>query len=190
MRFCLDSQAGKIKLYNFQIIVRVMNKRLWILSLFIAVSTALLFVSCNKDDDPEPIGSEWIDAEFARVLEEKGYIKDAKTVTPSEVTSLTEVNVKGTHNNRGEISSLRGLEYFTSLQVLSCGYNQLMQLNISNSLKLEAFSCSFNPGLNGLFRVKAWFDNFNVPESFYNSINYRASWYDDNWLIVKLDYYK
>lgn len=99
MRFCLDSQAGKIKLYNFQIIVRVMNKRLWILSLFIAVSTALLFVSCNKDDDPEPIDSEWFDAEFARVLEEKGYIKAAKTVTPSEVTSLIEVNVNGTHNN-------------------------------------------------------------------------------------------
>lgn len=251
-----------------------MDKRIRIVFLLVAISSVWFLESCSKDEPnkPEPIGSEWIDPEFARVLEERGYIKDANTVTPSEIVSRKEIIVSGEYDNPGKITSLKGLEYFTSLQILYCNYNQLTQLDvsrnteltdlycygnkltqldvsrnlglkvldcnsnqltqldvsrnakleslkccynpltrvdvssntelewlacnsnklegmdISKNLKLKRFICYDNPGINGLFKVRSWFDNTNVPESFYEASYYMTSW-DYNGATVKLDYY-
>ncbi len=197
----------------------------------------------------------WIDAEFAKVLQQRGYIKDAATVTPSEVENITDINVSG-----GALISLKGIEYFSSLQILNCWSNnlisldlskntqlkyldcwnnqletldvskntqlrtlycpgnqlttldvskniqlinlnfrdnqltaldvsknmqltelvcfnnQLISLDISKNTLLANFSCFGNPGSNGQFRVKAWFDNNSVPSEITSYSNYKSSW--------------
>ena len=52
---------------------------------------------------------------------------------------LTTLNVE----SRG-ITSLRGIEFFTRLTSLSCGYNQLTELDVSNNTALTYFSCYSN----------------------------------------------
>lgn len=163
-------------------------------------------VECTTMDSVEgfstvlPVGSEWIDMDFAKMLQAKGYIADAYTVTPVDVADVTEVDV-----SRSKLASLRGIEYFVSLQILDCtGGNQLTQLDVSKNkqfielwccgnkltrldvsknTQLEVLSCYDNPGENGVFNVKAWFNNSNVP-----SIHYKSSW-DYDGRKVRLYYY-
>lgn len=90
-------------------------------------------------------GEEWIDPEFAKVLQQKGYIKNAATVRPSEVEKLTQINVSGTSSyNRGSLTSLRGIEYFSSLCKLYCQYNQLSSLDLSWNRELTVLNCGYN----------------------------------------------
>lgn len=63
-----------------------------------------------------PVGSEWIDPDFAKVLQAKGYIANAETVTPADVADIPYVNV-----SESELASLRGIEYFVSLKKLDMG---------------------------------------------------------------------
>lgn len=126
--------------------------------LFFALSlSALLFAGCSNDDgpmpDPEPVGDEWIDPVFAQVLQEKGYIENALTVTPSDVKDFTKIVVYGgfkyvpenyTYVGTGPIKSLRGLEYFASLEYFDCGGNQITELNVSNNTQLTYLYCNYN----------------------------------------------
>ncbi len=150
-----------------------------------------MFVACSEDkeDGPLPVGDEWIDPVFAQVLQERGYIADAKTVTPLDVADIKVIDVSG-----GAIKSLRGISHFTNLCYLDCAYNQLdaidvtknkalielycyinelTSLDVSKNTALTMLSCGRNPGnVNGLFVVKAWFDSSNIPENFTT-----GSWY-------------
>ena len=103
----------------------------------------LALASCSKDDHT-PVGDEWIDPIFARVLQEKGYIKDALTVTYNDVANLTEIDVRGSYNNLGPIKSVRGIEHFKSLEEFYCTYNQLTTLDISGCTQLTELSCDYN----------------------------------------------
>ncbi|MDE6320850.1 MAG: hypothetical protein K2L93_00970, partial [Muribaculaceae bacterium] len=66
------------------------------------ISVALFFVasifltsSCSDDknnEEPQPVGDEWINPVFAQVLQDRGYIRDARKVTPREVANLYEID--------------------------------------------------------------------------------------------------
>lgn len=98
-----------------------MKTKLLLASFFVTC----LFTACNND---EPENPSWIDSQFAIALQEKGYIKNAKTVTPAEVRGITSLNVFCCYTG-----SLKGIEYFTSLKELNCGNNNLTQLDVSNN---------------------------------------------------------
>ncbi|MDR2205899.1 MAG: T9SS type A sorting domain-containing protein [Flavobacteriaceae bacterium] len=55
----------------------------------------------------------------------------------AEVVTYLDIGNKG-------IASLQGIEYFTALQELYCGYNNLTTLNISNHANLQTLSCDHN----------------------------------------------
>lgn len=82
---------------------------------------------------------EWIDPDFALVLQAKGYIADAATVTKEEVAAITELDV-----SNSSLTSLKGIEYFTSLQVLSCYWNQLTELDVTKNTELTQLFCYRN----------------------------------------------
>ena len=46
--------------------------------------------------------------------------------------------------SNSQISTLSGIEYFTSLQILSCGGNILTQLDVSKNSELEKLNCPEN----------------------------------------------
>ncbi len=119
-----------------------MNKNL--LHCVILLTVSLFTMGCS--DNQEDGSDEWIDPVFARVLQERGYIRDAKTVTPIDVESLSEINVSGdlSDNHQGYIESLRGIEYFTSLTYLECSNNRLTWLDVGNNTELSHIHCQGN----------------------------------------------
>ena len=61
------------------------------------------------------------------------------TLSKSEIAATTEIYLY----NRG-IYSLKGIEYFTSLQRLGCEGNKLTTLNLSRNTALTSLSCNGN----------------------------------------------
>ena len=110
------------------------------------IETLLSNQSGNGNTNPGSnlVGSQWIDPTFAKALERQGYIFDAETTTPAEVADITEIDVSGTNSSRGSITSLRGIEYFTSLKSLSCAYNSVKAIDISTNTRLTTLNCSYN----------------------------------------------
>ncbi|MBP3349283.1 MAG: hypothetical protein J6L03_01445 [Bacteroidaceae bacterium] len=53
-----------------------------------------------------------------------------------------------------------------SLKVLDIGFCLLQRLDVSQNKELEQLVYSFNPGLNGVFELKAWFDKDEAAELF------------------------
>lgn len=49
------------------------------------------------------------------------------------------------------------------LNELDCSHNHLTESDLTWNGKLEHFSCHNNPGNDGVFQVKAWFNNDNIP---------------------------
>ena len=60
-------------------------------------------------------------------------------ISIAEAATVTDIYV-GNKN----ISSLKGIEYFTSLSYLNCGFNQLTSLDLSNNIQLRVLDCSNN----------------------------------------------
>ena len=84
------------------------------------------------------------DPAFAKELQARGYIPDANRIYAKDVADITELDVSGTYDAVGELTSLKGIEYFTSLKRLRCFYNQLTSLDISNNTALTSLSCYSN----------------------------------------------
>ena len=92
------------------------------------------------------------DPDFAKELQKQGIIADAENITPEDmekIATMTELDVSGTYENPGTLTSLQGIEYFESLTQLSCYYNQLTTLDISANTALTTLWC-YNNSLTSL----------------------------------------
>ena len=57
-------------------------------------------------------------------------------LSEEEINGVTKISISGTYSSRGELSDLTGIEYFTALRSLGCGYNQLTSLDVSKNTAL------------------------------------------------------
>ena len=87
------------------------------------------------------------DPGFAQKLQELGHISDAENITSADmekIAAITELDVSGTYENRGTLTSLQGIEYFESLTKLERSYNQLESLDVSANTALTELYCLYN----------------------------------------------
>ena len=87
------------------------------------------------------------DPGFAQKLQELGHISDAENITSADmekIAAITELDVSGTYENRGTLTSLQGIEYFESLTELYCLSNQLTSLDVSGCTALTYLNCGSN----------------------------------------------
>ena len=87
------------------------------------------------------------DKAFAQELQKQGIIANAEHITPEDmekIATITRLDVSGTYENRGTLTSLQGIGYFESLTDLRCDYNQLTALDVSQNTALTDLSCSSN----------------------------------------------
>ena len=61
------------------------------------------------------------------------------TLTAAKIAGVTSIDVSS-----NSISSLKGIEYFTSLTSLNCGNNQLTALDVSSNGSLQTLRCGIN----------------------------------------------
>ena len=91
--------------------------------------------------------SALFDETFAQKLQERGIISDAEKITMQEIQSMaimTELDISGTYDNPGSLTSLRGIEYFEALTKLNCNRNSLPELDVSQNTELTELRCDFN----------------------------------------------
>ena len=78
------------------------------------------------------------DENFRKWVLSQDYGQDG-VLTDAEIAGVTEINV-----NKKKIQSLKGIEYFTALTTLDCGFNQLTALNLSKNTALKELDCGEN----------------------------------------------
>ena len=87
------------------------------------------------------------DPDFAKELQKQGIIADAGNITPEDmekIAAITELDVSGTEDAPGALTSLQGIEYFESLTFLKCDSNQLTTLDVSANTALTYLYCHSN----------------------------------------------
>ena len=87
------------------------------------------------------------DPDFAKELQKQGIIADAGNITPEDmekIAAITRLDIAGSYDNPGTLTSLRGIEYFEALEVLFCLYNQLTSLDVSRNTALTYLDCDDN----------------------------------------------
>ena len=87
------------------------------------------------------------DPDFAKELQKQDIIADAEHITPEDmekIAAITRLDVGGSYDNPGTLTSLRGIEYFEALEVLFCLYNQLTSLDVSRNTALTYLDCDDN----------------------------------------------
>ena len=152
--------------------------------------------------------SALFDVTFAQKLQERDIVADAEKITMQEIQSMaimTELDISGTYDNPGSLTSLRGIEYFEALTKLNCNHNslptlnisqnteltklycddnQLKELDISRNTKLTYLSCENNPGDgNSVFPLTVWGDQAEKPGSLYV---YQSGWtYNDKYITIE-----
>jgi Leucine-rich repeat (LRR) protein len=87
-------------------------------------------VTINATNFPDPIFREWVSTKIDNT---KGVISDAT------IASTLEISCEGKL-----ISSLKGVEFFTTLRFLSCSGNNLTSLDLSANKNLKEVICSSN----------------------------------------------
>ena len=91
--------------------------------------------------------SALFDETFAQKLQERDIVADAEKITMQEMQSMaimTELDISGTYDNPGSLTSLRGIEYFEVLTKLNCNRNSLPELDVSQNTELTELRCEYN----------------------------------------------
>ena len=83
-------------------------------------------------------GTNFPDANFRTIVENFDTNKD-DSLSDTEIAAVEAIDCYG----KG-ISNLKGIEYFTSLDILWCGDNQLTALDVSENTALRFLSCYMN----------------------------------------------
>ena len=83
------------------------------------------------------------DENFRSWLKNQSYGSD-DVLTEAEIASVTSISMSGSYSSPGTISSLKGIEFFTALETLSCSYNQLTSLDVSKNTALTSLNCYSN----------------------------------------------
>ena len=78
------------------------------------------------------------DANFRTVVKKFDTNQDS-SLSDTEIAAVKKINC----SNKG-ITNLKGIEYFTSLNILWCTDNQLTALDVSENTALTKLNCSFN----------------------------------------------
>ena len=108
-----------------------------LLALVAIATTARAQVIINATNFP--------DEKFRNWLLQQDYGKDGK-LTTTEIAATTTLDVSKSWNTLAEekIADLTGIEYFTALTVLDCGWNKLTSLDVSKNTALEKLFCERN----------------------------------------------
>lgn len=116
--------------------------RIIIFSVLVVITN--ISYSCFKKNEPSPVYAEIPDVNFKAYLKTivpLSFTPDGKFISnhPSVVSYNELMSI-----NRKDITSLSGIQYFTSLKKLHCSDNKITNLDLSKNLALEEIDCSYN----------------------------------------------
>ena len=101
------------------------------LAMFFGAQTAKASVVLNATNFP--------DATFRTYISELTGVSVGGTISDAKLANVTDITV-----NNMDITSLKGVEYFTELTGLDCTANKLTSLDVKKNTKLTYLSCQSN----------------------------------------------
>ncbi len=103
---------------------------------FLSFSKITENIIINEDNFPDDVFRAWIsnncDTDGNGILQE------------AEINAVTTIDVSGTWDNPGMISTIDGIEFFNTLLYLDCSHNQLTNIDVSQNTKLKCLYCFSN----------------------------------------------
>ena len=117
----------------------------WVMAATIICGFNML-TSCTSSEDNPVVPdmnvhidkARFPDDNFRAYLLEQDYGQDG-VITADEIADISSIIVRAM-----EITSLKGIEYFTALEQLVCDYNELTELDVSHNPELTWLDCSYN----------------------------------------------
>lgn len=106
----------------------------------ISIADTLHIIQSGLADDADITAQ--FDPEFARCLVKDGSIPDAQRITYDDVKDIRIINLL--FYGTPELTSIRGIEYCTSLTTLDCKRVKLATLDVSHNLKLKQLRLGFD----------------------------------------------
>ena len=102
---------------------------------YVTVSSPII-AEINEENFPSKTFRKWL-------LKQK-YGSDG-VLTEAEIAGVTSIDVSGNSSSTpGEITSLKGIEFFTKLEELKCYYNKITSLDVSGCTALKRLWCLGN----------------------------------------------
>lgn len=125
------------------------NEGIWNMRVFrfAQFTFCLCLLSCQdkiKIQEVDDVCTKMDDLKFMEFCYKSYDVNKDSKVSMSEAAAIKEMEIgKG-------ISSLKGIEYFTSLTMLSCANTSISSLNLANNTQLSKISCKKNVNLTSL----------------------------------------
>ena len=78
----------------------------------------------------------FIDPVFASQMLEKNYIQNLESLTFNELSKIKKIELKASGDAKGPLTSIKGVEFMPSLQILNCEYHNIRSADFSHNLEL------------------------------------------------------
>ena len=92
-------------------------------------------VAINETNFPDALFREKV-AEYDK--NNDGVLSD------TEISNIRSISINGDSSKGGDVTDLKGIEYFTSLTRLQCGHNKISKLDVSKNTALTELYCPNN----------------------------------------------
>lgn len=108
--------------------------------LVLLVAVCALFISCQKENtlkEVDDVCTKMDDSNFMKYCYDKFDVNHDGRVSMQEAAAVKRISCGG-------ITSLKGIEYFTTITELRCEENDLTSLDVSKNTQLTVIDCSDN----------------------------------------------
>ncbi|MDY4642254.1 MAG: hypothetical protein SO412_10845, partial [Erysipelotrichaceae bacterium] len=104
-----------------------------------------LIAFCTEDDGSVLINEiNFHDFTFRMYVSDNFDLDKDGKLMPSEIHAVRVIDVSGSNKNKGTITSLKGIEYFSNLIQLNCSYNKITSIDLSSNAALTDLYCNNN----------------------------------------------
>lgn len=98
----------------------------------------------TKNNSIELNGENFPDKHFRCYISESFDTDGDGYITREEAEAVTSIDISGDREEKVNVSSLKGIEFFTELKELNCTNNKLKSLDISKNNGLRILECGNN----------------------------------------------
>ena len=121
-----------------------MKRRCMGIFLVLCMTLSLLPATASATENGVAINeTNFPDALFREKVAEYDKNNDG-VLSDTEISNIRSISINGDSSKGGDVTNLKGIEYFTSLTRLQCGHNKISKLDVSKNTALTELYCPNN----------------------------------------------
>lgn len=121
-----------------------MKRRCMGIFLVLCMTLSLLPATASATENGVAINeTNFPDALFREKVAEYDKNNDG-VLSDTEISNIRSISINGDSSKGGDVTDLKGIEYFTSLTRLQCGHNKISKIDVSKNTALTELYCPNN----------------------------------------------